>query len=127
IKLESELGPNERRTHRTGRRIVGVTIAVAVAAGGMLAFQLLRPRLMTERTSAASPAAPDAVISENSIAVLPFLDMSQAKDQGYFSDGITEELLNLLAKIPQLKVAARTSSFSFRDKQLEISEIARQL
>src|SRR5207302_4053955 len=45
----------------------------------------------------------------------------------YFSDGITEELLNLLAKIPQLKVAARTSSFSFRDKQVDIPEIARQL
>ncbi len=67
------------------------------------------------------------MISENSIAVLPFLDMSQAKDQGYFSDGISEELLNLLAKIPQLKVAARTSSFSFKGKQVEIPEIARQL
>ena len=53
--------------------------------------------------------------------------MSQAKDQGYFSDGISEELLNLLAKIPQLKVAARTSSFSFKGKQVEIPEIARQL
>jgi TolB-like protein/Tfp pilus assembly protein PilF len=127
IKLESGLLPNERRTPRTGRRMIGVTVAIAVAAGGMLAFQLLRPRLMTERIPATSPPAPDVVISENSIAVLPFLDMSQAKDQGYFSDGITEELLNLLAKIPQLKVAARTSSFSFRDKQLEISEIARQL
>ena len=62
-----------------------------------------------------------------SIAVLPFADMSQAKDQGYFSDGISEELLNLLSKIPQLKVAARTSSFSFRSKQVEIPEIARQL
>ncbi len=53
--------------------------------------------------------------------------MSEAKDQGYFSDGISEELLNLLAKIPQLKVAARTSSFSFKGKQVEIPEIARQL
>src|SRR5262245_36190524 len=69
----------------------------------------------------------NAAISENSIAVLPFVDMSQAKDQGYFSDGISEELLNLLAKISQLKVAARTSSFSFKGKQVEIPEIARQL
>jgi TolB-like protein/Tfp pilus assembly protein PilF len=53
--------------------------------------------------------------------------MSQAKDQEYFSDGISEELLNLLAKIPQLHVAARTSSFSFKGKQTEIPEIARQL
>jgi TolB-like protein/Tfp pilus assembly protein PilF len=127
IRLESEIAPNESITQHTGRKLIRITIAVAVAAGGMLAFQLLRPRLMTERIPAASEAAPVAAISEESIAVLPFLDMSQAKDQGYFSDGITEELLNLLAKIPQLKVAARTSSFSFRDKQVEIPEIARQL
>ena len=127
IKRESEIAPHESITLHTGRKLIGITIAVAVAAGGMLAFQLLRPRLMTERIPAASPAGPEAVIPEDSIAVLPFLDMSQAKDQGYFSDGITEELLNLLAKIPQLKVAARTSSFSFRDKQVEIPEIARQL
>src|SRR5439155_6498153 len=63
----------------------------------------------------------------NSIAVLPFLDMSQTKDQGYFSDGISEELLNLLGRIPQLKVPSRTSSFFFKDKQVEISEIARLL
>src|SRR3712207_7153807 len=61
-----------------------------------------------------------------SIAVLPFGDMSEAKDQGYFSEGISEELLNLLAKIPQLKVAARTSSFSFKGKQVAIPEIDRK-
>ena len=53
--------------------------------------------------------------------------MSQAKEQEYFSDGISEELLNLLAKVPQLQVAARTSSFSFKGKPIEIPEIARQL
>ena len=53
--------------------------------------------------------------------------MSEDKANEYFSDGISEELLNLLAKIPQLKVAARTSSFSFKGKQVEIPEIARQL
>ena len=127
IRLESEVDPNEKRTRPSGRRIIGITIALALVAAGLLAFQLLRPRLMTERIPAASPAAPDAVISENSIAVLPFLDMSQAKDQGYFSDGISEELLNLLGRIPQLKVPSRTSSFFFKDKQVEISEIARLL
>src|SRR5262249_45340623 len=53
--------------------------------------------------------------------------MSQAKDQEFFSDGISEELLNVLSKVPQLQVAARTSSFSFKGKQIEIPEIARQL
>jgi TolB-like protein/Flp pilus assembly protein TadD len=72
-------------------------------------------------------APKNAAISENSIAVLPFVNMSEDKTNEYFSDGISEELLNLLAKIPQLKVAARTSSFSFKGKGVEIPEIARQL
>jgi len=59
--------------------------------------------------------------------VLPFVDMSAGKDQEYFSDGISEELVNLLAKIPQLQVTARTSSFSFKDKEVAIPEIARTL
>ncbi len=72
-------------------------------------------------------APKNAAISENAIAVLPFVNMSEEKTNEYFSDGISEELLNLLAKIPQLKVAARTSSFSFKGKGVEIPEIARQL
>src|SRR5436190_2662141 len=120
IKFESELGPNDKKTRPTGRRIIGITIALAVVAAGLLAFQLLQSRL--SRISRGESDVPPM-----SIAVLPFADMSQAKDQGYFSDGISEELLNLLSKIPQLKVAARTSSFSFRSKQVEIPEIARQL
>ena len=66
-----------------------------------------------------------STIADKSIAVLPFVDMSQAKDEEYFSDGISEELLNLLSKVPQLQVAARTSSFSFKGKQIDIPEIAR--
>ena len=52
--------------------------------------------------------------SERSIAVLPFADLSEKRDQEYFSDGLTEELLNALAKVPGLQVAARTSSFQFK-------------
>jgi len=61
------------------------------------------------------------------IAVLPFLDMSPGRDQGYFADGISEQILNLLASIPDLRVIARTSSFSFRDKKVDIRTIAEQL
>ncbi len=68
-----------------------------------------------------------ADISEHSIAVLPFVNMSDDKSNEYFSDGISEELLNLLAKIPQLQVTARTSSFSFKGKEIAIPEIARKL
>ena len=72
-------------------------------------------------------AEPPFAPSDSSIAVLPFVNMTSDKNQDYFSDGISEELLNLLSKVPQLQVAARTSSFSFKGKQIEISEIARQL
>ena len=62
-----------------------------------------------------------------SIAVLPFVNMSSDPDQDFFSDGISEELLNLLARIPELRVASRTSAFSFKGQELEIPEIARRL
>jgi TolB-like protein/tRNA A-37 threonylcarbamoyl transferase component Bud32/Tfp pilus assembly protein PilF len=64
---------------------------------------------------------------EHSVAVLPFLDMSEKKDQEYFSDGLAEELLDLLAKIPGLHVVARTSSFSFKGKSDDIPTIAKKL
>jgi adenylate cyclase len=120
IRLESELEVSDQRRRTGGRRIIGVTIALALVAAGLLGWQLLQSRL-------AKPSPGELDVLSTSIAVLPFLDMSQAKDQGYFSDGISEELLNLLTKIPQLQVAARTSSFSFKGKQVEIPEIARQL
>ncbi len=62
-----------------------------------------------------------------SIAVLPFLDMSAAKDQGYLSDGVTEEILNRLSQADNLRVIARTSSFSMRDQALDVPEIAARL
>jgi TolB-like protein/lipoprotein NlpI len=64
---------------------------------------------------------------EKSIAVLPFVNMSNDKEQEYFSDGLSEELLNLLAKIPELKVIGRTSSFSFKGKNEDLRSIAQKL
>jgi adenylate cyclase len=65
--------------------------------------------------------------SENSIAVLPFLNLSAERDNEYFSDGITEELLNALAKVDGLLVTSRTSAFAFKGKNIDIREIGRQL
>ena len=73
------------------------------------------------------PVQLGAAVTDKSIAVLPFVNMSNDKDQESFSDGISEELLNLLAKVSQLQVAARTSSFSFKGRPIEIPEIARKL
>ncbi|MEO8159841.1 MAG: tetratricopeptide repeat protein [Arenimonas sp.] len=81
---------------------------------------------VTVPATAAAPAA-GVSIDPRSIAVLPFVDMSQGKDQEYFSDGLSEELLNLLAQLPQLKVIARTSSFSFKGKEADVATIARAL
>ena len=66
-------------------------------------------------------------VIDKSIAVLPFVDMSAGKDQEYFSDGLSEELLNLLSKIPELKVIGRTSSFSFKGKNEDLRIIGEKL
>ena len=80
-----------------------------------------------ELAPAATLPAAEASPSEKSIAVLPFVDMSAEKNQEHMSDGIAEELLNLLAQVPDLKVIARTSSFAFKGKDVLVAEIARQL
>ena len=84
------------------------------------------------RTSEVEPKVRTEVVeppssTERSIAVLPFNDLSPAKDHDYFSDGIAEELLGALAKVDGLRVAARRSSFWFKDKQAELGEIASKL
>ncbi|MCH9696262.1 MAG: hypothetical protein K0U72_17230 [Gammaproteobacteria bacterium] len=71
--------------------------------------------------------ADTATVSAESVAVLPFVNMSSDEDNDYFSDGLTETLLHMLAQIPDLKVAARTSSFAFKNKNLDIREIAAAL
>ncbi len=79
---------------------------------------------------AAAPSAapgPAADVPDNSIAVLPFVNMSGDPTADYFSDGISEEILNVLASTPELQVAARTSSFAFKEQQKEIPVIAREL
>ncbi len=144
LKRESEVDRSASITHVTSRRLDYIIIGLLVLAIGFSAFAYFAPHRSgaaaseadaptaasggQSATSAAPPAtAAGPATSDNSIAVLPFVDMSQAKDQEYFSDGISEELLNLLAKIPQLHVAARTSSFSFKGKEVPIPEIARTL
>jgi serine/threonine-protein kinase len=71
--------------------------------------------------------APAAPARENAIAVLPFADLSRQKDQEYFADGLAEELLGLLAQLPQLQVIARSSSFSFKGRNLDVRTIASKL
>ncbi len=110
--------PSAPRRVRSHLSVVVVVVFLAVAvAGGMLLWHHSRLH------------APDAVASasEGSIAVLPFVDMSERHDQEYFSDGLAEELLDLLSKTPNLKVIARTSSFSFKGKSDDIPTIGAKL
>ena len=74
-----------------------------------------------------TPGPPATATGKTAIAVLPFADMSADKDQEYFSDGLTEELLNVLAKNPKLQVTSRTSAFSFKGKEVDIKTIAEKL
>jgi TolB-like protein/Tfp pilus assembly protein PilF len=101
---------------------------------GLAILLLLLDRFLPDTGDEASPAAPAEPVAEEvtpakpkSIAVLPFVNMSNDPDQEFFSDGISEELLNALAKIRDLRVAARTSSFAFKGKNQDITKIGEQL
>ena len=132
IKRAEDVTPNESITHKTGRKLIGITIALAVIAAGLFAFQFLRPKLAKMSDAAATSAPPIASIvgsnvDQKSVAVLAFANLSDEKGNESFADSVSEELLNVLAKVPGLKVTARTSAFHFKGKDTPIPEIARQL
>jgi TolB-like protein/Tfp pilus assembly protein PilF len=120
LRRESEVEPHESLTHHTGRKLDFAIIGVlAVAVVLLVTDRFVLHHGVNEEASVAAPAM--------SLAVLPFANLSSDKEQEYFADGISEELLNLLAKAQPLQVAARTSSFSFKGKQVGIAEIAKTL
>ncbi len=127
-------GPDRQVRPSTSRRLSTTLIAVA----GTVVIALVIATVMRSRWIAPVPAAQvgatspsmtvmPTAISEKSIAVLPFADMSEKKDQEYFADGLAEEMLDLLAKVPELEVISRTSSFSFKGKSDDIPTIAGKL
>jgi TolB-like protein len=133
IKLERHVDRSQSITHLTGRKLDYVIIAVLALALGYFAFdkfvldtsrdaELVRTTAETVTEQVAKTATVD-----KSIAVLPFADMSPDGDQEYFSDGISEELLNLLSRLPGLRVVARTSSFQFKGESRDIVDIGQQL
>jgi TolB-like protein/Flp pilus assembly protein TadD/predicted Ser/Thr protein kinase len=108
--------PAARAVARPGRWL---RLAAAVAALAGAAYLATRDRAGAPDRAAATP--------DRSIAVLPFADMSPGKDQEYFCDGISEELLSMLARIPGLKVISRSSAFSYKGKDAKLAQIAREL
>jgi TolB-like protein len=113
-----------------GSKVAPLIIAVSALLGA--GYFALDKFVLSKRTStlASSSLRSDSIatpVNEKSIAVLPFIDLSEKKDQEYFSDGLAEQLLDLLAKTPGLHVIARTSSFSFKGKPDDIPTIGRKL
>jgi TolB-like protein/Flp pilus assembly protein TadD len=101
---------------------------LVLVTGWLLTDKLLASKHAAPMTEAPAEAPKQIeAVSDKSIAVLPFTDMSEKKDQEYFSDGLAEELLDLLSQVPELHVAARTSSFSFKGRSEDIQTIARKL
>lgn len=96
---------------------------VATSAAFSIGLFFIGRYTASNKTEATIPEEAPA----HSIAVLPFINMSSDKEQDYFSDGLSEELLNQLAQIPQLRVIARTSSFSFKGKEVDVATIAKAL
>lgn len=127
VRREKDVEPDASMTAVTARKLnVAVVVLLLLALGGMVADRLI-PKDTVSVTSAAADASDPAFRSEQSIAVLPFVNMSADAENEYFSDGLSEELLNLLARIPELQVVARTSAFSFKGSNASIPEIASKL
>ena len=120
IKKDHEVDRTGPGATETSRRLEYFTIASVIIGVVLIA-------IFSSRPDGGVPSQRAADISEASVAVLPFVNMSGSKDNEYFSDGLTETLLHMLAQIPDLKVAARTSSFAFRNQDKTIVEIANAL
>jgi TolB-like protein/Tfp pilus assembly protein PilF len=124
IKREHEVDRSGSVTQQTSRKLNGLII------GLLLVIILL---MAVERIFFVGGSGPDVgpdsagVTAPKSIAVLPFTDLSQAQDQGWFADGLAEEILNALVRVPDLAVTARTSSFVYKGSNRPISEIAAEL
>jgi len=108
------------------RTLITVGALVVLAFGSYYLIERMEQRKSSTPVGAEG-AASMAPANDKSIAVLPFTDMSEKKDQEYFSDGMAEEIIDLLVKVPELKVPARTSSFYFKGKSTKIPDIAREL
>jgi TolB-like protein/Flp pilus assembly protein TadD len=110
--------------------LIGAAAAMAISYIAVDRFMLPKNVAESSRAPAltSSPTNPiQNTIPERSIAVLPFVDMSETHDQEYFSDGLAEELIDMLTKVPDLRVPARTSSFYFKGKSEDIATIAQKL
>ncbi|MEP0203977.1 MAG: hypothetical protein ABJ084_13335 [Halioglobus sp.] len=142
IKRERDVDRSQSITYSTGRKLDFTIIALLLGVAVYFIWEARFADQVTEQpvetaassvksnsstTSSSSESAQPPVVDDTSIAVLPFVNLSSDPEQEFFSDGISEELLNVLAQFPDLRVAARTSSFQFKGDNRDISEIAKLL
>ena len=136
IKLEKHVVRDESITHHTGRKLDFVIIAMLVVALGYLGYDKfiidpdrdaveIEAAVQVVQEQAASAVEPQD--SAKTIAVLPFANMSDDPGNDYFADGISEDILNLLAQVPDLLVISRSSAFSFKGQNLDVPTIAAKL
>lgn len=133
LKREKDVDRSQSITNDTGQRLDRITIVVVLLAVAILLvdrFVLTDAPAPAPIQAVAEDAAQEEVAEADetpSIAVLPFVNMSDDKNSEYFSDGLADTMLHMLAQVRDIRVAARTSSFQFRDQSMDISKIGAQL
>jgi TolB-like protein/Flp pilus assembly protein TadD len=133
LRRESSVDHSAPINLQAGKNLDRIIMVLLALALGYFAFDKFvlsesrEARIAETAREAGRAAATVEAYGDRSIAVLPFVDMSAERDQEYMSDGIAEELLNLLAKIPELRVISRSSAFSFKRSDIDIPTIAAQL
>lgn len=138
LKKEKDVDRSQSITHKTGRKLDFAIIGILLVAVVFLLYDRFLPdesdsqttegiTVATETEISTGPAESQPQDTSKTIAVLPFVNMSDDASNEYFSDGISEEILNSLAKVRELKVAGRTSSFSFKGENNDLREIGEAL
>ena len=128
LKREIDIDRTQSVTPETGKKINTVIVVLLVLAiVGLIADRLIPETSVDTDVAAVEFIEAPVPVDDRSIAVLPFADLSQDQDQQYFTDGLSEELLNLLVRVDDLRVASRTSSFAYRGSTLGIPEISQAL
>jgi TolB-like protein len=128
ITRDSKVDPSQSTTRVSSHKVDRAIIALLIVALAFFAYDRFVPSATAPSSAEHVSVEPEIAAEPNpSIAVLPFVNMSDDADNEYFSDGLSEEILNLLTKVPGLKVIARTSSFAFKGKNQDLREIGEAL
>jgi TolB-like protein/Tfp pilus assembly protein PilF len=125
IVRESDVDVGKSITHHTGRKIVALTIVLAIIAAGLFVFRMVRTK--SASTTSVVERAAASVVPNKSIAVLPFDNLSRDPENAYFCEGVQDEILTRLAKVADLKVISRTSTQRFKSSPNDLPAIAKQL